>query len=186
MMGEYVAKGFNYAGGYVNSKVEEGKGEITPETKEKWESIKKGTNHFINVSNDFVNNYVTPVVTPVYEKGKEIVLPVYEKGKAYGNDLTQKIENSENPNVIYARGMLFLIQKSLRLRPKRLAKLLMAFTKGQLMQLVSLGRRGRRLSKKNMEILVQLRKLRVRRNKRRCDRIVIRISPRKKSMKRNN
>ena len=68
---------------------------MNPETKEKWEKLKKGTGQVIEISKDFYSKYLSPVVAV---------------GVGYGKEVINKIESSENPNIKYAKGNCSVIQ----------------------------------------------------------------------------
>jgi hypothetical protein len=78
-IGGYLSQGIKMAGDYLENKID-GSGEkddVNPNTKEKWEKLKQGTNNFFTVSSELANKYITPVI---------------EKGKEYTNNLAKKID----------------------------------------------------------------------------------------------
>lgn len=99
-VGGYLKSGVEKAGNYLNTKIEPGEPtHIKPETKEKWETLKNGTNKVIQVSADLASKIFTPVI---------------EKTKEYTSDLKTKIERSENGTVKYAKGNIWAIQNLCR------------------------------------------------------------------------
>ena len=67
-IGGFISQGVQKAGNFIEEKID-GTGEkepVNPNTKEKWEKLKKGTNDFFSVSSEYINKYVGPVI----EKGK--------------------------------------------------------------------------------------------------------------------
>jgi hypothetical protein len=79
-VGTYLKSGVEKAGNYLNTKIEQGEPtHIKPETREKWETLKNGTNKAIQVSSDFASKILTPVI---------------EKTKEYTNEIKTKIDSS--------------------------------------------------------------------------------------------
>lgn len=52
IIGDYMTQGVEFAGEYINKKIEEpaDKKEVDPATKQKWEQLKRGTETVITVS----------------------------------------------------------------------------------------------------------------------------------------
>lgn len=89
-VGGYLKTGVEMAGNYLNTKIEQGEPtHIKPQTKQKWETLKNGTNKVIQVSSELANKFLTPVI---------------EKTKEYTNEVITKIDRSENGTVKYAKG----------------------------------------------------------------------------------
>lgn len=94
MIGGFVKQGVSKAGEFINTKLEQGEGgQVNPETKQKWENLKRGTNNIFQMSVETYNTYVDPLVKPVVDKGVQEF-----------NSIKDKITTSENENVKYARG----------------------------------------------------------------------------------
>jgi len=58
-------------GDFIDNKLAPGEnGQVDPATRQKWESLKKGTSDMITMSVESYNAYVDPYVQPVINKGK--------------------------------------------------------------------------------------------------------------------
>ena len=89
-MGGYIKTGVEKAGGYVETKIAQGEPtEVSENTKNKWQNIKTGTVNMFNVSSEYACKILNPVVT---------------KAKQYSEDITKKINESDNKTVKYVKG----------------------------------------------------------------------------------
>ena len=114
--GGYLKTGVEKTGGFIEGKISEGQPtHVSEATKSKWENVKQGTTNIFNVSTEYATKLLAPVVT---------------KAKEYSNDVGNKINQSTNPAVKYAKCIFFFMKKSLLYRGKLWGQLLRDWPRG--------------------------------------------------------
>ena len=114
--GGYLKTGVEKTGGFIEGKISEGQPtHVSEATKSKWENVKQGTTNIFNVSTEYATKLLAPVVT---------------KAKEYSNDVGNKINQSTNPAVKYAKCIFFFMKKSLLYRGKLWGQLLKDWPRG--------------------------------------------------------
>lgn len=89
VIGGYVKTGIEKTGGFIEGKVAQGEPtDFSEDTKGKWENLKSSTSNIITVGSEYVGKILNPVVT---------------KAKEYGDDISNKINQSNNKTVKYVK-----------------------------------------------------------------------------------
>lgn len=66
LIGGFVKQGVSKAGEFISTKLEPAEGsQVNPETKQKWENLKKGGSNILQMSLETYNSYLDPYVKPV-------------------------------------------------------------------------------------------------------------------------